>query len=675
MDPSAMDFVMHHADQANSHSPSSSIDHASRSACPALRAAAENHQHPTFSPPRPHYRFDPVHNGPQFWQGLPPSFTRWTPEGPYQSAPPVMPPNPSQAGQSPYPSSHTSSAYNMQQSSYRHRGPMPGLQRIGGTAPIQHSQAHFSASNHGQPQVGIAGGGGTGPGPGPGAGGPLPHNSRANSTLPSLNPIQPPLATGQGLQTHSFPQNSRSTQQPGRHSPSAFVRQMSEAAESSSGRNDSSSSQSSSPSPPRRAAAMPQTTEMASEATISEQTRANAIRSRRGLPRLPSTDSNWSSDDDSDSDAVALRLLEAAAGGPVAEERLRAHQIMRGAAAGKRVASKKALTSLESVTISDLPENERTCVICYNDYGVETPEGISEAPLRLPKCKHVFGDHCIKKWFEESDSCPYCRDKVHSEPQFRHVVSAHNVYRFIRQHHQMHFQTMQMRNARELERGDSDSLSRPPETPFGPGFSAWTASPFEVELGTMGAAPGRRAEGPSMYSNRPLAMWNNPGERYSPLPFADGGENRRRVRPRHGSLRGLPPGRPHYAASPANSAAQSQGQGQGQVHPQYSWTGRANPVHSHSRQHSASSTAASRPAYDTNVPPFPYQSQIGAPGETYLNPLNMPSSTGPPEDYQSLPRMRPQHLGPVSPTFPGPEIYMSDSNDPVFGGSVSHQQL
>lgn len=56
------------------------------------------------------------------------------------------------------------------------------------------------------------------------------------------------------------------------------------------------------------------------------------------------------------------------------------------------------------------------CVICYNEFGVPNPEGINEAPLRLPKCKHIFGDHCIKKWFEESDSCPYCRDKVPSEP-------------------------------------------------------------------------------------------------------------------------------------------------------------------------------------------------------------------------------------------------------------------
>lgn len=38
-----------------------------------------------------------------------------------------------------------------------------------------------------------------------------------------------------------------------------------------------------------------------------------------------------------------------------------------------------------------------------------------ETPLRLPKCKHVFGNQCILKWLEESYSCPYCRDKLESE--------------------------------------------------------------------------------------------------------------------------------------------------------------------------------------------------------------------------------------------------------------------
>lgn len=55
------------------------------------------------------------------------------------------------------------------------------------------------------------------------------------------------------------------------------------------------------------------------------------------------------------------------------------------------------------------------CVICYNDFGVASPEGVVETPLRLPKCKHVFGNQCIRKWLEESYSCPYCRDQLDSE--------------------------------------------------------------------------------------------------------------------------------------------------------------------------------------------------------------------------------------------------------------------
>ncbi|KAI1816460.1 hypothetical protein GGS20DRAFT_222180 [Poronia punctata] len=85
---------------------------------------------------------------------------------------------------------------------------------------------------------------------------------------------------------------------------------------------------------------------------------------------------------------------------------------------GKKLASRRALETLLSVDIASLPASERTCVICYNEFGVASPEGTNEAPLKLPKCKHVFGDHCIKKWFEESDTCPYCRDKVY-QPTLR----------------------------------------------------------------------------------------------------------------------------------------------------------------------------------------------------------------------------------------------------------------
>lgn len=115
------------------------------------------------------------------------------------------------------------------------------------------------------------------------------------------------------------------------------------------------------------------------------------------------------SDDDMDfPDELPTRRL-------VDEERaaqlLRARQVARGQST-KKVASRKAIESLEPVNVADLPETDRICDICYNDYGAESPEGISEQPLRLPICKHIFGEHCIKKWFQDSNSCPYCRSEL-----------------------------------------------------------------------------------------------------------------------------------------------------------------------------------------------------------------------------------------------------------------------
>jgi hypothetical protein len=78
----------------------------------------------------------------------------------------------------------------------------------------------------------------------------------------------------------------------------------------------------------------------------------------------------------------------------------------------KAAAYKLHIESLESVPIADLPAAERMCPICYNEYGVEGPEGINEAPLRIPRCKHIFGDHCIKKWLCQKHSCPYCRESA-----------------------------------------------------------------------------------------------------------------------------------------------------------------------------------------------------------------------------------------------------------------------
>ena len=72
------------------------------------------------------------------------------------------------------------------------------------------------------------------------------------------------------------------------------------------------------------------------------------------------------------------------------------------------------------------------CVICYNEYGVKNPEGLIEEPLRLPRCKHMFGANCIKKWFTQSDTCPYCRDRLESEPVI--PSSAHYMRAMYRQY-------------------------------------------------------------------------------------------------------------------------------------------------------------------------------------------------------------------------------------------------
>ncbi|KAL0939363.1 c3h4 type zinc finger protein [Colletotrichum truncatum] len=177
-------------------------------------------------------------------------------------------------------------------------------------------------------------------------------------------------------------------------------------------------------------------------------------------------------------------------GHDIDDNHIRAAQFLRGSVSTKMVASTSAIQSLQSVATADLSESERTCVICYNEFGVETPEGVKEAPLRLPKCKHVFGDHCIKKWFEESDSCPYCRSKVPSEPRMTSTNSAFNNL----------FRTRGIVRERDSTHGQDES-------------------------------------------SRNSAAASTHGERRSPP--ADSGETRRRIRPRHGSFRG--PGSPPFS--------------------------------------------------------------------------------------------------------------------------------
>ncbi|KAI1490607.1 hypothetical protein F5X96DRAFT_678988 [Biscogniauxia mediterranea] len=393
---------------------------------------------------------------------------------------------------------------------------------------------------------------------------------------------------------------------------------------------------------------------------------------RRNLPRLQSSASDWSSDDDqdlTDPDSSTHSVAEAVSAGQVTEDRLREQQLLRGAVSGRRVASKKAIASLQSVNISELPENERTCVICYNDFGVENPEGINEAPLRLPKCKHVFGDHCIKKWFIESDSCPYCRDKVPSEPQYRSMTT-HNVFRFMRQHH-LQIQQLQQAQAarqaqsRERERNDATSPPGRPTSTMLNSMPPLTSSPFS-EFGYGGSgdvSTARRVEGTYLYGSR-APGWHAVTERRSPPnEFND---SRRRTRARHGSLRGSPPsGRTNsFNMSPTSNQGNHQAQN---PHP---WFNR--PVTNHHRN-------ATTAPFDANgPPPFSLHSAMGS-SDAYLNPLNPSSPNAMHDEYPlTLPQMRSQrsqYMPPLSPTVGGPDIYMANSDDATSNHPASHQQF
>ncbi|KAK5655439.1 hypothetical protein OQA88_5710 [Cercophora sp. LCS_1] len=241
--------------------------------------------------------------------------------------------------------------------------------------------------------------------------------------------------------------------------------------------------------------------------------RSHNTRVRPGRAPVSDYDSDEEIADLVDSENEALSFLEQFTGNPAlrtaeAEEiRIRAHQVLRGQMSNKRVASKKALSQLQTVDVNSLEESERTCVICYNEFGVENPEGVNEAPLRLPNCKHIFGDHCIKKWFEESDSCPYCRDKVHSEPAL--AANSRALHQFIQQYHA----------GNHVPRYHPNRVDTRP-LPTDPPLSR-----------TMG----NHRPDDSRFENSPPRIWQT-GERRSPP--SEGMESRRRTRARHGSFRG-----------------------------------------------------------------------------------------------------------------------------------------
>ncbi|GAP90266.2 putative zinc finger protein atl6 [Rosellinia necatrix] len=310
-------------------------------------------------------------------------------------------------------------------------------------------------------------------------------------------------------------------------------------------------------------------------------------------------------------------------------------RFLRGNTSGKRIASKKALASLQSVPIEDLPESERTCVICYNEFGLENPEGINEAPLRLPKCKHVFGDHCIKKWFQESDSCPYCRDKVHSELQPTPARRSHPGFRFAPQYqltpqHLPSYQERGQSQSRDRDASESESSHQSGHSMTG-GAADRPSSQFpDPGLNTRSPPGSRRFESALQHGMR-IPSSSVTYERRSP-PVDD---RRRRARHRY-----------HWNGSPPPNSNQTEG-GVTAVSP------------------------PSGPAYDA----FPFQSQLTV-ADDYFHGLVSPNSDViPASEYPGLPQIRSgAHVG-----FPPPPIgpsgnYMSSPGRTGPNQFTSYQQ-
>ncbi|KAK0717015.1 hypothetical protein B0T26DRAFT_274404 [Lasiosphaeria miniovina] len=346
----------------------------------------------------------------------------------------------------------------------------------------------------------------------------MPSSGDSSPTAPagrqSTHSEDSPRGTSRGNGNSSSPRTTASISQPAR--PILFGGL--EPARAEAGPSVAVSSDSDTPPPPRLTPPIQPNTER----------RRNFI-PRPRFRRNTALNSDYDSEEDPDQiedDEQALRFIEQFSVGPYHrdfdETRVRAHQLLRGQMSNKRVASKKALAQLQSVDLDSLEESERTCVICYNVFSVETPEGVKEAPLRLPKCKHIFGDHCIKKWFEESDSCPYCRDKVHSEPAYQSSANA----------------------IREFLRASYGNGTRfHPHMPPGE-----TRPPPSGEFIRLAA---QRDD--SRPDNSPPRTWQT-GERRSPPSEPSS----RRTRARHGSFRGSPSTSTTATAS-ANASSNNNG--------------------------------------------------------------------------------------------------------------------
>jgi hypothetical protein len=76
------------------------------------------------------------------------------------------------------------------------------------------------------------------------------------------------------------------------------------------------------------------------------------------------------------------------------------------------------LNGLQNISIADLPDSttsDPACGICLSDLADNANQGDAgegERAVRLHGA-HFNGEQCIRRWLEENDSCPHCRERVH----------------------------------------------------------------------------------------------------------------------------------------------------------------------------------------------------------------------------------------------------------------------
>ena len=67
---------------------------------------------------------------------------------------------------------------------------------------------------------------------------------------------------------------------------------------------------------------------------------------------------------------------------------------------GTLASQQEFLDSLKPIPLESVEENSRKCGYCWRTYGEPNPgQDDAEAPVQFQKCKHVFGEQCMRSLF------------------------------------------------------------------------------------------------------------------------------------------------------------------------------------------------------------------------------------------------------------------------------------